>query len=103
MNNPFLYPYSGRIMAALPDQQPIELARFRRRMLHADIESVTRDLDPAWDTWTEYQTPKRNLISKRPKPPGYTNNDRMRLRVDANERAELEDRGIKTSYTHEYV
>lgn len=65
MNNPFVFPYRGRILAALPGHAEIELFRTRRQLLDSDIKSFTRNLDPAWEVWCEEQTDQRTLISER--------------------------------------
>ena len=100
MSNPYLYPYKARLMAALPNQEPIELARFRRRMLHADIEAWTNDLDPAWTVWAEYQTNPGDLVSKRWPLPHYKGNGIIALKITKEERADLAERGIQSVYAH---
>lgn len=58
--------YKARVMACLPGQQPIELARFVHRYYHpADFDAVTSDLDRAWETWLERTTANCKTITER--------------------------------------
>ncbi len=60
--------YHTRICAALPGEEPVELARFvARRMLPADWRAHTADLSPEWDIWAEQPMRDNECISSRPR------------------------------------
>jgi hypothetical protein len=67
--NPFRY--KTRIMAQFADHAPIELHRTQDVLAECEVTPFTRELDPAWTTWVERQTPERELISDRPKITAY--------------------------------
>ncbi len=62
--------YNVRIMAALPNQEPVELFRTNRTLHPHDWRFWTNDLSPEWSCWTEHRLPNHRCISSRPRP-GY--------------------------------
>ncbi len=63
--------YTFKILAALPNQEPIELYRsrypYRPTMWHA----ITDDLSPEWECWLEYPLKDHQTLTDRPKVREY--------------------------------
>jgi len=60
-------PYTFRIMACLPNEQPVELFRARRHYQQADWEFWCRDLLDRWHCWVETRTPDKKTVTDRPR------------------------------------
>lgn len=60
-------PYKARIMGCLSDGQPIEFARFKRRLAQTEWNFWTNDLSPEWTLWVENTMMEKFCISPRPK------------------------------------
>lgn len=81
-----ILPYSFRVMAALPGQEPVELLRRKTNYCQADWLFATRDLSPEWTCWTEHTTPDKDTITSRPKvrePHVHAVAEKLRLYDDA--------------------
>lgn len=67
MSNPFVFPYTARIMAALKGHEPVELFRTKQstKLSSDDVRFHVSHLDDAWEWWVERRTPTRQLISPR--------------------------------------
>lgn len=59
-------PYKFRILAALPNHEPVELFRSHENYSQLIWNYVTRDLSPEWTVWAEHRLPDRDCLSARP-------------------------------------
>jgi hypothetical protein len=67
-HDPFVFPYTARVMAALPGHEPVELFRTQQdaKLSTADALYWVSHLDDAWDWWIERMTHTSHLCSDRP-------------------------------------
>ncbi len=82
-------PYSVRIMAALPGQEPVEMFRTNRTLHPHDWRFWTNDLSPDWELWTEHRLPDRQCISSRPAIKRPTGSEKLRLHLTPEQRTKL--------------
>ena len=76
------FPYRARIMACLPGNSSVELARFQRPIVSSDVRFWTGGMDPAWEIWGEYRTHECDLISPRPHLPDGTGAKQVKLALN---------------------
>lgn len=65
------FPYSFRVMAALPGHEPVELMRSQKKYEPSYYRAAVDSMSRQWDTWVEVPLPERHCISPRPTPSRY--------------------------------
>ncbi len=81
--------YAVRIMAALPNQEPVELFRTNRTLHPHDWRFWTNDLSPDWELWTEHRLPDRQCITPRIVLCRYNGSEKNRLHLTHQQKESL--------------
>lgn len=73
--------YTVRIMAALPNQEPVEWFRGYERLHPKTWAFFKRDVAPEWTVWTEYRLPDRHCLTPRIRFARKTGAEKLRLHL----------------------